>query len=107
MRRIGNLPLTPAERTAKAQKKRRESWLTAFTHGLKDGGCADCYCVYPRSVMEFDHVLPKVYNPSRDYGMRSPRSVLGEVAKCHVVCANCHKLRTGQRRRPVPIVEGS
>ena len=106
MKRLNSLPLTPAERTAKAQRKRRESWLTMFIHGLKDGGCTDCWGIFPRPCMEFDHILPKAYNPSRDYGMRSPRSVLGEVAKCHVVCANCHKLRTWQRRKPVPIIEG-
>jgi hypothetical protein len=60
--------------------------------------CADCGVQYPYYVMDFDH---------REAGSKSfilsdvPRatrlSLMREIAKCDVVCANCHRERTHQR----------
>jgi hypothetical protein len=50
--------------------------------------------------MQWDHVPergPKLFNLSRaDYGMEK---VLAEIAKCDLVCANCHAIRTWNRHR--------
>lgn len=52
-------------------------------------------------MLQFDH-LPeheKLYNVSylaRDYGINS-ETFKNEVAKCEVVCANCHMIQTGNR----------
>jgi hypothetical protein len=68
----------------------------------KDRPCADCGVRYPYYVMDFDHrpgttkkvnltVLVK-RGPAQDI-------LLAEIAKCDVVCANCHRARTYQRKR--------
>jgi hypothetical protein len=63
--------------------------------------CMDCKQRHPWYVMEFDHV------PGR--GEKLPRNVLAivttrkalaeELAKCDLVCANCHKIRTFTRNQ--------
>jgi hypothetical protein len=50
-------------------------------------------------VMEFDHVRgTKVANVSAlVFGLKRWSTILEEIAKCDVVCANCHRRRTAQR----------
>jgi hypothetical protein len=63
----------------------------------KDRPCADCKQSYPPVVMDFDHVRgEKLFNVSA-HGGRSRKSVILEIEKCEVVCANCHRLRTESR----------
>lgn len=64
-------------------------------------GCADCRNKFPHYVLEFDHKpefkkLDGVYRVLRNYG---EKAAWDEVAKCDVVCANCHKIRTYQREQ--------
>lgn len=71
---------------------------------LKVGPCCDCGGTFPSECMDFDHVRgEKVRNVAL---MRTCSNVtfLAEVAKCDLVCANCHRIRTkkrGQYRRAV------
>jgi hypothetical protein len=61
-------------------------------------GCFDCGIKDP-IVLDFDHVRDKKYNVSqmiRD-GF-SWKAIKNEIAKCEVVCANCHRVRTHKRR---------
>jgi hypothetical protein len=49
--------------------------------------------------MDFDHAPgTKTFNIGRDRGSRSAHVVAAEIAKCEVVCANCHRIRTHYRR---------
>ena len=64
-------------------------------------GCADCRSHYPHYVLEFDHMpgfqkIDVVYRVLRNYG---EEMAWKEVAKCEVVCANCHKIRSYQREQ--------
>lgn len=61
--------------------------------------CKDCGNVDPR-VLEFDHLKNKSFNISTmtKYSC-SWRNIMKEISKCDVVCANCHKIRTYERRR--------
>lgn len=55
--------------------------------------CTDCGIDDPL-VLEFDHLQDKQYNVSsmmRDFVWVK---ILQEIAKCEVVCANCHRKRT-------------
>ena len=66
---------------------------------IKDVPCAECGNRFPSCCMDFDHVRGK---KSFTVGMssnRSWKSVLKEIAKCDIVCANCHRIRTTQRRQ--------
>ncbi len=68
----------------------------------KDRPCADCGCRYPYYVMDFDHRPgeKKRFNlaNTNSQAWRSFQNIQAEIAKCDVVCANCHRERTHQRR---------
>ena len=65
--------------------------------------CADCGQTFPFYVMDFDHrpgevkafALANVAGQTRI----SAERIQAEIAKCDVVCANCHRIRTWRRRR--------
>ena len=61
--------------------------------------CADCGIQYPYYVMQFDHLpgFEKTVTPSQLPNIGSVRRFKEEVAKCEVVCANCHAERTYTR----------
>ena len=58
--------------------------------------CTDCGETDP-VVLEFDHLADKSFSISRGLRDRNWESVLREMAKCDVVCANCHRRRTARR----------
>lgn len=63
----------------------------------KDVPCTDCGQRFPPFVMDFDHRDPstKSFNVGAALGlMKSVEAILVEIAKCDVVCANCHRIRT-------------
>lgn len=71
-----------------------------FIDSLKDVPCADCGVKYPPYVMDFDHLpeFNKVANIPRLVNKRANHdSLLAEIAKCEVVCSNCHRIRTMTR----------
>ena len=65
----------------------------------KDVPCADCGGRFPKPCMDFDHRDPAQKSFTVSGGMpRGLASVLREIAKCDVICANCHRLRTETQR---------
>lgn len=66
---------------------------------VKSVPCTDCKQRYPHYVMEFDHVRGiKRYNIA-NAGQGSAKTFIDELAKCDVVCGNCHNARTWFRKR--------
>jgi hypothetical protein len=67
----------------------------AYLDQLKTVPCADCGQSYPPYIMDFDHVRGvKRFNVS-EFGRHIAAETLAkELAKCDVVCANCHRERT-------------
>ena len=65
-----------------------------------DRGCADCgYCEHP-DALEFDHVRGEkrdILSRLKNYA-KNEAELLDEIAKCDVVCANCHRIRTASRK---------
>lgn len=62
-------------------------------------GCMDCGYDVNADALEFDH---RVGEKRRDVvGALAyyDEYLLGELAKCDVVCSNCHSIRTANRRR--------
>jgi hypothetical protein len=59
--------------------------------------CADCGELDP-VVLEFDHRADKSFDVGQALSYRRWQSILEEIAKCDVVCANCHRRRTARRR---------
>lgn len=66
---------------------------------IKDVPCMDCGIKYPPYVMDFDHRNPydKKMNISR-VGQWGIKTLLEEVKKCDIVCSNCHRIRTNNRK---------
>jgi hypothetical protein len=59
----------------------------------------ECGNSFPSCVMEFDHVRgDKVIGVGllAGYGV-SIEAIQEEIAKCDLVCANCHRIRTWKR----------
>lgn len=66
---------------------------------IKSQPCNDCGESYPYYVMQFDHIGDdKVANVSRLLRTRGWPAIEAEIAKCEVVCANCHAVRTYVRK---------
>ena len=64
----------------------------------KDKPCFDCNQKFPLVCIDFDHVEgEKEFNISSSYDQVPLVKLLEEIAKCQVVCANCHRIRTAQR----------
>ena len=86
------------ERLRKRTVEKREA-AQQFVRGEKSRPCADCGVSYPYYVMQFDHLGGKDWNIGRlvSIGATSAKIAL-EIAKCELVCANCHAERTHQRR---------
>jgi len=58
--------------------------------------CMDCGGRYPHFCMDFDHRDPetKLFNVSVLAHRGGKQKLLDEMAKCDLVCANCHRIRT-------------
>jgi hypothetical protein len=96
-RRAADPEYGPAQvaRNAVRSKENREAIQAA-----KNRPCADCGGTFPQECMDFDHIDergPKLFNLSNS-GTRRLEAVLAEIAKCDVICANCHRVRTCNRR---------
>ena len=63
---------------------------------LAERGCSDCGESDP-VVLEFDHLEDKTFTISSGIRDRNWESVVSEIGKCDVVCANCHRRRTALR----------
>ena len=85
-----------AKGRAESRKARRIDRIEAVQKA-KDVPCMDCKNKYPSHVMDLDHRDPsdKLFTISeqkcRSMGMNR---LLAEIAKCDVVCSNCHRMRT-------------
>ena len=79
-----------------AYGKARYDAKRAAVDAAKDVPCADCKKRYPPYVMDFDHRDPAQKSFPVSHGMRGKPldQILAEIAKCDVVCANCHRERT-------------
>lgn len=63
-------------------------------------GCRDCgYRDHPEAL-DFDHRPDevKLFNIARSRNSHGLNAVLVEIAKCDVRCANCHRVKTAERR---------
>ena len=62
-------------------------------------GCADCGYNAHYAALQFDHLpgCDKKFGLHEGY-RHSYEAIDAEIAKCEVVCANCHSIRTVTRR---------
>lgn len=82
------------------QKRERIARLIEWMRQAKSKPCADCGGRFHPAAMQFDH-LPGILK-RLDVATLVRRGSIGlaraEIAKCEIVCANCHAMRTFMRR---------
>jgi hypothetical protein len=91
-----------ADRYRRTAVRRRAAQQAAYRkcqellRRLKSAPCTDCTGSFPYQVMQFDHPNPrnKKANVADVVSTGSVNSLLAEIAKCDLVCSNCHILRT-------------
>jgi hypothetical protein len=81
--------------TTKAKKNTKK--ILDFVRELKSVPCRDCGIQYPYYVMDFDHLEDKTFNLGSAFNRFGREKLLNEIAKCEIVCSNCHRERTYER----------
>lgn len=95
-----------------AKRRRQEILrLRALVQELKRQPCTDCGERFPPYVMDFDHLRgTKVRSIGRLVTYGHEAGLRAELAKCELVCANCHRIRTHRRgyrnARPESLPDG-
>ncbi len=77
------------------KKKYRESSKAIIVY-FKSRPCLDCGICYPPFVMDFHHREDEIKSFDLSDGVKnkSHRQIRNEAAKCDILCANCHRIRT-------------
>lgn len=98
----------------KENRDRVNEWRTArrretrdFIRSLKRGRpCDMCGGLFPPTAMDWDHIDPtqKSFEICQE-GIRemySQEKLLEEIAKCRLICANCHRIHSAIQRGEDP-----
>ena len=77
----------------KSRKARRYYWLNKYKTSK---GCEDCGYNSHAVALDFDHINPreKSFNISARVDLSTVKTIINEVRKCRVLCANCHRIKT-------------
>jgi len=80
--------------TSRILRRRRKEWFIE----QKNKPCIDCKQKFPPYCMDFDHLpgFEKKFDLCFNH-LRTLEVVKEEIAKCDVVCAICHRIRTFNR----------
>lgn len=96
------------ERQLELAKKRKLRYIDErkeFLRKIKDKPCLDCGKKYPAWIMDFDHRDEKDKVASISFlafrKLVKFDKIKAEIAKCDLVCANCHRDRTYKRLQKV------
>ena len=93
-------------RRARGNERRAAANFQLLTEVKLASGCVDCgYKEHP-AALDFDHLpgqekyrdISRMLNVARS-------TLLAEIAKCEVVCANCHRIRSWERTRSRNLAE--
>jgi hypothetical protein len=82
--------------------RHRQDATKGFLRQLREVPCVDCGGRFAPHQMDFDHRDPSEKSFTLCSGcaaLKNRRQILAEAAKCDVVCANCHRLRSRRRHR--------
>jgi hypothetical protein len=79
----------------KERRRRRMKILNAY---LSEHPCVDCGET-DLIVLDFDHVRGEKFSEVARmfHSLYSMKRIFEEIAKCDVVCSNCHRRRTARR----------
>jgi hypothetical protein len=85
------------DQATESKRKLRLARTTYLIEYFETHPCVDCGETDP-VVLEFDHLRDKAFAIGPALSQRRWQSILDEMEKCEVVCANCHRRRTARRR---------
>lgn len=87
-------------KSEKSEVRRTKAYLSRYIQDLKSRTpCMDCKESYPYYVMDFDHVRGRKHkNVMELIPTLSKKKIDEEIAKCEIVCSNCHRVRTHSRK---------
>ena len=92
------------ERQLKLAKLRKHKYIEErkkWLEGVKNKPCVDCGKIYPTWVMDFDHRDGQIKIGSISnlaiHNTSNFEKIKKEIAKCDLICANCHRERTYRR----------
>lgn len=83
---------------AGTKAKELKQWMIE----LKSKPCTDCGNTYDTCCMEFDHIIDsgKEYNLGSMFSHHYSKELIQtELDKCELVCSNCHRIRTRNKRQ--------
>jgi hypothetical protein len=96
--RAANADYYRRNRTFETRRVRiRQAATRDYLRELRSVPCQDCGGVFEPHQLDFDHRDPSAKSFRLTSGsamLASPARLRAEVAKCDVVCANCHRVRT-------------
>jgi hypothetical protein len=80
------------------KNRKRRLKIREYVNAIKASTpCTDCDISYPYYVMDFDHLRDKTDLIGKFVRGSNLSGLKLEIAKCEVVCANCHRIRTHKR----------
>ena len=84
------------KRAAKARYAKHQAFIDDIKRSM--GGCIDCGFNGHPAALDFDHLpgTTKLFNIGQEKN-RPRAQLMEEIAKCELVCANCHRIRTVNR----------
>ena len=87
-------------KSEKSSAAKQKASLTRYIQKIKTANpCLDCKISYPYYVMDFDHVRGRKHkNVMELIPTLSKKIIDKEIAKCEIVCSNCHRARTYIRK---------
>lgn len=90
-----------SKRAARKSKRRYDNRAINHRAFKLERGCADCGYREHAAALHFDHLIPAEKSGAVSGMVRrsSKRLLRAEMDKCDVVCANCHAIRTFNRRQ--------
>lgn len=113
-RRVGYKPLKGKAKEHKAAydkiaHKKKKNWRRELLNKLKNVPCVDCGESFPPYCMDFDHVPER---GTREFYLShwvsfsiGKEKLEAEIAKCDIVCAICHRIRTRMRQFPEEFIQ--
>ena len=93
----GKYPEQYKEHGRKNSQNRRKAHSIFLEEYKSNKPCIDCGKMFPACCMDFDHILgEKAFNISGN-NTAGAEILIKEIAKCELVCSNCHRIRTKLR----------
>lgn len=81
-----------------------QTYKRTYIDKCKSKPCVDCDQTFLPHQMDFDHVNGEKLGILSQMYRKDMMAINAEIDKCEVVCANCHKVRTYERKQHLNII---